>query len=185
LAALAVPHGLADLAAFSPRQGLAQLDAGRRPPSAAEWNAARGQLQRALELDPRNPAHYETLARWYEHYAAGLPRTSAVGAAYLEQAAAHLRSALTLRPGSAYTWAALATVKTRLAQFDAELDAAITRAWTFGPREPEVQLALARISLQGAERLGASGRQTARAALTLVCSTPETPINARPVGCSR
>jgi cytochrome c-type biogenesis protein CcmH/NrfG len=141
-------------------------------------------LQRAIELDPRNPVHYETLARWYERYAMRLPRSSAVGMAYLEQSAAHLRRALGARPGSAYTWAGLATVKLRLGQFDAELDAAVTRAWRFGPREPEVQLALAHIAGRAGERLNPEARQAARAALTHFCSSSETEINARRRECS-
>jgi hypothetical protein len=53
-----------------------------------------------------------------------------------------LRHALSLRPGSARTWTALATVKQRLGQIDAELGAAVGYARRFGPREPGVQAAL-------------------------------------------
>jgi cytochrome c-type biogenesis protein CcmH/NrfG len=99
-----------------------------------------------------------------------------VAAAYLEQSAAHLRSALALRPGSAYTWAGLAIVKLRLEQFDAELDAAITRAWKFGPREPEVQTALTRIALRADGRLAPAGREAARAAMTILCTPATAPL---------
>jgi Tfp pilus assembly protein PilF len=183
LAALAAPRGLADLISFPARQRLAQLEARGQLPSAAEWNEAREQLQRALELDPQNPAHSEILARWYERYSLRLPRASAVGAAYLEQSAAHLRRALAERPTSARTWANLATVKLRLAQYDPELDAAVTRAWQFGPREPEVQVALAWIAAQADERLAPGARQAARAAMTMICTT-EKQINARLPECA-
>jgi cytochrome c-type biogenesis protein CcmH/NrfG len=132
-------------------------------------------MQRALELDPHNPAHYETLARWYERYAMRLPGSSAVRTVYLEQSAAHLRRTLFARPGSAYAWAGLAAIKVRLAQFDAELDAAVVRAWLFGPREPDVQIALARISSQADDRLGPGAREAARGAMTIVC-TAATPL---------
>jgi tetratricopeptide (TPR) repeat protein len=185
LAALAAPRGMADLTSFPARHRLTQLEARGQLPSAAEWNEARERLQRALELDPQNPVHYELLARWYERYSLRLPRASAIGAAYLEQSAAHLRRALAERPASARTWAHLATVKLRLAQFDAELDAAVTRAWRFGPREQEVQWALARISGPAGERLGPAARQAAHAAMTLVCTAPETEIKARHTDCYR
>lgn len=165
LAALAAPRGIADLVAFSARQHIAQLEARNQLPSAAEWLDARERLQRAIELDPQNPAHYELLARWYERYATRLPRSSAVGVAYLEQSAAHLRHALAGHPGSAYAWANLATVKLRLGQFDAELDTSIARARQFGPHEPDVQLALARI-------------------LTILCSGSERGINAGEIACA-
>jgi len=165
LIAFAAPRGLADLAAFPARQRLAQLEARSELPGAADWRDAREHLQRAIELEPRNPAHYELLARWYERYAMRLPRASTVRTAYLEQSAAHLRHSLALRPGSAHTWASLATVKLRLAQIDRELDTAIARARKFGPYEPDVQVALARI-------------------LTILCSAPERGINAGGTACA-
>lgn len=156
---------MADLVAFPARQRIAQLEARNELPAAADWLDARERLQRAIELDPHNPAHYEVLARWYERYAARLPRSSAVGVAYLEQSAAHLRHTLAVRPGWAYAWANLATIKVRLGQFDAELDAAVARARQFGPQEPDVQLALARI-------------------MTILCSASERGINAGGSACA-
>lgn len=156
---------MADLTAFSPRQRLAQLDARGELPAPGEWRRAQEQLQRALELDPHNPAHAETLARWYERYTLRLPRSSALASAYLEQSAAHLRTALASRPGSPYTWANLALVKLRLAQFDAEFQAAFENAWRLGPWEPEVQFTLAQIAFRAWDKLGPGAREAARGAL--------------------
>jgi Tfp pilus assembly protein PilF len=146
LAALAAPQGAADLAAFSARQQLARLDMRREVPTPADWQQAQGELQRALALDPDNPALAEALARWYERYTLRLPRSSALRAAYLEQSAAYLRQALVARPGSPHAWTNLALVKLRLGQFDAEFQTALGNARRLGPREPEVQAALARLA---------------------------------------
>jgi hypothetical protein len=161
-----VPRGIADLAAFSPRQRLAQLDAREEAPTAAEWRRAQEQLQRARELDPHNPVHTEALARWYERYTLRLPRSSLIAPAYLEQSAAHLRSALAARPGSPYTWANLALVKQRLAQFDDEFQAAYVNAWRLGPWEVEVQFGLAQIAFRTPDQLGPDAREAARGAIT-------------------
>lgn len=165
LAALAAPRGIADLVAFPARQRLAQLDARGELPTPDDWRRAQEQLRRALELDPHNPAHSETLARWHERYTLRLPRSSSVASAYLGQSAAHLRAALAARPGSPYTWANLAQVKLRLTQFDAEFEAAFENAWRLGPWEPEVQFALARIAFEAPARLGPGAREAARGAM--------------------
>lgn len=145
LAALAAPRGLADLLAFGPLQRLSQLDARGELPAPEDWNRARRDLQRARTLDPDNPAHAESLARWYERYSLRLPPSSGVARAYLEQSAAHLRRALAGRPGSPYTWVSLAAVKLRLGEVDAEFHAAVENARRFGPWEPGVQRALIEI----------------------------------------
>jgi tetratricopeptide (TPR) repeat protein len=147
LAALAAPRGLADLSVFSARHQLARLDERREAPTPADWQRARGEFQRALELEPDNPALAESLARWYERYSLRLPRSSALAAAYLEQSAAHLRQALFARPSSPHTWANLALVKLRLGQIDAEFQAAVGNARRLGPWEPEVRAALDQIAL--------------------------------------
>jgi hypothetical protein len=143
---LAAPRGIADLIAFVPVQRLSQLDARRELPAPEDWNRARRDLQRVRTFDPDNPAHAETLARWYERYALRLPPSSGVAAAYLEQSAAHLRTALVSRPGSPYAWASLAAVKLRLGQLDAEFHAAVENARRLGPWEPGVQRALVEIT---------------------------------------
>jgi cytochrome c-type biogenesis protein CcmH/NrfG len=165
VAALAVPRGLADLAAFAPVQRLALLDARRELPTGEDWNRARRNLQRVRSLDPHNPAHAETLARWYERYALRLPAASGVARAYLEQSAAHLRDALTRRPGSPYAWASLAAVKLRLGALDAEFQAAMENAWRLGPWEPGVQLALAEIAFRAGAGLAPGACQAARSAI--------------------
>ena len=162
---LAAPRGLADLYVFSPQQRLAQLDARNETPGPAEWTRARQDLQRALELDPHNPAHFELLARWYERYTLRLAPASSLIPAYLEQAAAHLRRAAAARPASPYTWANLALVKLRLAQYDAEFQTAVANAWRLGPWEPEVQLALAQIAFRAWPQLGADAQDAARSAM--------------------
>jgi Tfp pilus assembly protein PilF len=146
-------------------QRLARLDARGELPSAADWRRAQPDLQRTLELDPHNPAHSETLARWYERYTLRLSSTSSLAPAYLEQAAAHLRRTLVARPGSPYTWANLALVKLRLEQFDAEFQTAVENAWRLGPWEPEVQLTLAQIAFRAQDRLDPRARDATRSAI--------------------
>ncbi len=145
VAALAVQRGTADLAAFGARHG---LDRAGLPTVEASERARRG-LERAIELDPRNPDHHEYLARWLEY--AGAYRLA------LE----HLRSSIERRPAWPYAWAELARVKLRLREFDAEFDHAIQQAARLGPWEADVQLTIARIALQADSRFTPPARQAA------------------------
>lgn len=150
LAAAAVPRGIADLSAFTPREALLLPDPGQpRETAQQQWLRGRDGLLRAVHLDPRNPANYEHLARWYERAALRIARGHPVGAAYLRQALAYARQSLVARPGSPYTWMNLAIIKSHLGEFDEELHRAVVNAARLGPWEPEVQLGAAALALTG------------------------------------
>jgi tetratricopeptide (TPR) repeat protein len=153
LAIAALRQGAADLAAFAPRRALDRT--ATQPPVSddARWVRLRTQLERAVSLDAGNPDLQEALGRWHETQAL---RTRAD--AELREALAHFRRALALRPSSAYTWASVALLKLRLAEFDDEFSSAAVRAARLGPWEPEVQLALASVAFGAFEQLHARER---------------------------
>lgn len=163
LAALAIPRGLADLDAFSPRQALLRAERTFPAPADPAWASGRELLGSAIARDPANPNHYEQLAAWYERAALRLPARDPLARAYLEQSLEHLRTAALLRPGSPYTWSNIALVALRLGATQGEMARAVTHAARLGPWEPEVQLALAEILFAAGEQLPAEARGAAGA----------------------
>jgi len=63
-----------------------------------------------------------------------------------------LRQAVARRPGSPFAWAALATVKWRLGNADAEFGQALAQAMSLGPNEARVQRQLLGALLSNADR---------------------------------
>jgi len=158
-------RGLADADYYPARRAMAQWDASKRVPSAAEWDAARAALERAAALAPSNPLYVEELGRLFEQRAVqAYPRDPVARAlpgearALLVRSRAQFRRAASMRPGSPYAWSSLALVKFRLGEMDLEFYGALDRAARFGPWEPAVQLALADIGLAGWRRLALPGK---------------------------
>lgn len=141
LCALALPRGLADLRAFEARMLFQSWESGRRQPSSEEWNLARGRLQEARELDPRQPNFLEDIARLDELRA--LSHKGGDATEYLRQALVLQRQAARLRPSSPYTWSNIALLKSRLAELDREFEGALRNAALLGPWEPDIQIKLA------------------------------------------
>ena len=161
LCALAVPRGLADLAAFDPRQALWRSGHAFPAPASPEWTRGRDLLKAALARDPANAGLAENLAAWYERAALRMPPKNPVARAYLQQSLEYLQRAAVLRPGSPYTWSNIALVKLRLGATDAEFARAVENAAQLGPWEPEVQLGLAEVLFAAAEQLPAAVRSAA------------------------
>ena len=148
LCALALPRGLADLRAFEARMLSQSWETARHRPSADEWQLAHGRLHEARELDPGQPNYLEDIARLDELRAQPLEPGDAAAQGYLREALGFQRQAARLRPGSPYTWANVAVLKSRLAETDRELEAALRNAALLGPWEPEVQITLADIGFR-------------------------------------
>jgi hypothetical protein len=146
--ALALPRGLADLRAFEARMLSRSWETARRRPSPEELELTDSRLQEAHALDPRQPNYLEDIARLDELRAQPLEPGDAAAQGYLREALGFQRRAARLRPGSPYTWANVAVLKSRLAETDRELGAALRNAALLGPWEPEVQLTLADIGFR-------------------------------------
>ena len=139
LAVLAVDRGAADLYAFGARYAL-----DRGGPAGPQ----RG-LERAISLDAGNPDHHEYMARLHE------------SRGEYGQALERYRMAAKARPASPRAWGEIAHLKLRLGQFDGELDRAIRSAARLGPWEPDVQLVIADVAMQGGPRLTPEARLAA------------------------
>ncbi len=153
LAVAALRLGAADLTAFAPRRALER--SATQPPVRDDerWASARAQLERAASLDADNPDLREALGRWHDAESLRLHSD-----AELREALTDFRRALALRPSSAYTWANVALLKLRLAEFDDEFGDAAARAARLGPWEPEVQLILANVAFGAFDKLRAQER---------------------------
>ena len=138
-----MPRGLADLRGFEARVLFKSWEAKRRQPSVEEWTYARSRLHEARALDPGQPNYLEDIARLYEYRALPLKAGDAVAQGYLRQALEYQREAARRRPGSPYTWANIAVLKSRLPEPDREFETALRNAALLGPWEPEVQITLA------------------------------------------
>lgn len=157
-----MPRGLADLRAFEARRLIEGWESSRRAPSSADWTSARERLREARALDPGQPAYAEDMARLYVGRALQLPRGEALAKDYARQGLEYHREALRLRPGNSYGWASVALLKARIAEVDAEFEAALRNAALRGPWEPEVQLAVTEAGFAHWERLAPATRAAVR-----------------------
>lgn len=151
LSAVALQRGWADILAFQGRGVIRTAEKQRRAPSEEARALGHERLRAAHALDPANPGIAEDIARLQE------PRDPGLALEYLRQSAR-------ARPGSPYTWANIAHVKSRLGQRDEEFTHAIRQAAAFGPWEPEVQILLAEVGLREWDRLPETTREMLRAA---------------------
>lgn len=145
LIGLAAQRGAADLMAFGARHAVDQVGFA----SAQASQHAHDRLELAIALDRENPTHYEYLARWHEMHASHRDALRA------------LRRAASLRPAWPYVWADIARVKLRLGEIDAEFNDAVENAARMGPWEREVQLGIAAVTMEAAERMSPQARRSA------------------------
>ncbi len=80
------------------------------------------------------------------------------GTEYLDEARVHLVSALSLRPGSPYTWANLARIDYRLGLTGKDFERKLVLAEELGPYEPDVQRAEAYLGLAMWGEMGPEAR---------------------------
>ena len=106
--------------------------------SAEARNAMSERLVHAVVRAPDDPSVHELL---------GLMAMSHREPEHASEADIHFRRALELRPGSAYTWANLASVKYRMGDTGGEFETALIHAAHLGPYEPEVQATVANFGL--------------------------------------
>jgi hypothetical protein len=165
LAGLALQRGWADILLFQGRVPLRAWENQRAIPGDSDWALAHERLQRARDLDSRNPTTAEETGRLHELRARSKRASAQPSQAELRLALEQFRLSLWLRPGSPYSWANLAYVKSLLGQRDEEFVAALRAAVEFGPWEPEVQIQVAEIGFRDWERLPPGARAHVRSAV--------------------
>jgi len=165
LAAWSIIIGIADLYGVRGRTYLERWE--QQPTLPTETALADAEIAFAIAtwLDPRNPHLVQDAGRALEWRALGRDPLDPKVRAELHDALAQFRLATSRRPMWPYSWAAIAAIKLKLQAFDTELERAVERAVTLGPWEPEVQLAIARIRLLGADLLPSRTRDLAQLAL--------------------
>lgn len=143
LIAMAGREGLSALYAIQARH---EFDLWLKNPATMSfelWEKAHNNLASALAIDPNNPFLHEDLGRLLDNQAVHVKWLSAEQRAQIwKESLDHFRTALTLRPVSPYTWSNLALVKSRLGEWDEEIQLALRQAATLGPWEPEVQVSI-------------------------------------------
>lgn len=139
LCAFVAQEGRSDAIAYKASAEMGTWSASHAQPGEQTWTWVRDDLNRAAQLDSKDPVVQELLgvlhARRHDR-----PE-------YIAQAIIHFRSALEMRPTSPYTWANLAEAKYRLGDTGKEFELALVRAAQLGPSEPEVQRIVADFGL--------------------------------------
>ena len=131
LSAEALREGSANAIVYGASKEMGTWIASGSRPGADTRDSVRAELERALNLDPADPAIHELLGI--------LDARSPERPEYLTSAAVHFAKALELRPTSPYTWASLAEAKYQMGDTGPQFEAALIRAAQLGPSEPEVQ----------------------------------------------
>jgi len=144
LTVLAIDRGAADLYAFGARHALDRGGVVGPQPG----------LEKAVRLDGGNAEPHEYMARLHE------------SKGEYREALERYRIAAKARPGSPGAWGNIARLKLRLAELDAELDNAIRSASRLGPWEPDLQLVIADVAMQGEPRLTPEARRAAFAMMS-------------------
>jgi hypothetical protein len=102
-----------------------------RQPASDALMEVREDLVRAQSVTPNDPAIHELLGL--------IDARRGEGGEFLTDAAAHLATAIRLRPTSPQTWSSLAAVKYRMGDTGPVFEAAIGHASELGRFEPDVQ----------------------------------------------
>jgi tetratricopeptide (TPR) repeat protein len=141
-------HARADLASAGARKAVAVWVSGERwPPSREALDDARADIERAVRIEPDNPALQEALGNAYLALAQFDWSDVSARRAHLERAAAQYQRVITLRPAAAQSWAALASLYAALGESKELLRQTWERALSLGPNESYVQPMLLQTAL--------------------------------------
>jgi tetratricopeptide (TPR) repeat protein len=141
-------HARADLTSAGARKAVTVWVSGeRRPPSREALDSARADIERAVRIEPDNPALQEALGDAYLASAQFDWRNVAARRAHLERAAAQYQRVIALSPVAAQTWASLASTYAALGESKELLRQAWERALALGPNESHVQPMLLQTAL--------------------------------------
>ncbi len=137
---LAMRTGLADMYAYPAKSYLQDKRDADEVLSRGEWQAIHESLDRALVLEPGNPANLSALGRLHRI----LLEADDIDAEQIlhegDAAAAYYQAALNRRPTWPWDWGNLAKVKYQQFQDTSRVyQDALVRTVEFGPREPSLQ----------------------------------------------
>lgn len=142
----ALQTGWADFQLMKPRSVIQRWQNSATPPSFKVWGITRNELVRIQGMNPTDPQLVESLGYLYGLQAmrikSALPEMQGM---LLDQAIAHFRAAIPLRPMSPYAWSNLAFALHEKGENSVELWSAFDRAFKYGQREISVQRQLAEI----------------------------------------
>ena len=144
---VSVNRGLASLYAYPGKSSLALWRAGKRQPQQPAWEMVRSSLERALAYDRRNPDLLHELGAAYDAEVDIYPVGDDAAGKNRASARKYYIEALARRPTWPHDWIALALVKYRLGQVDAEFYQALHQAVALGPWEPSVKYVVADIGM--------------------------------------
>lgn len=143
----ALRFGSAEFFSLNARRNMEEWKATQSPPVAEQILSVVHQLDIARFLADSNPDHHEDIARLFLIRAA-LPDTPPdAKQELLLQGMLEIRTSISLRPVSPYSWTILLMLKRDLHEFDAEFRHALHRAIELGPWEPELLTAVADVGL--------------------------------------
>jgi hypothetical protein len=150
LVAWLIPVGQADWQ-FQPLRNDVRAWAGvGKAPTARAWEGARVALEEAVVLSPANPSlhRYLSLLHLTEPALAHSPQL----------AASHAALEAGLRPSAPDAWHQLILARQRAGMTQPPFERLLVEAWTLGPAEPGVQVALADAGLATWDTLGPQAR---------------------------
>ncbi len=157
---IAASWGLADLFAKQARYDMQQWE--DQALTTDSWKSIHATLTWAQSFEPDHPDLLESTGHaYYLLYRSGV-MTAAEQLMALQQALDYYLKAAKQRPVSAYTWANIAILKSRLGQYDAQFLAALESAAVLGPWEPFVQRAVADVGLAAWYKFPKEGRKKGR-----------------------
>jgi len=143
----AVRFGLSELFSLSANRTMQDWKLASQSPSINKIESVASQLKSARFFSGNNPVQHENIARLNLIRAALPDVNSDAKKSWLRLGLSEIKTAITLRPVSPYSWTILLLIKRDLGEFDAEFIHALHQATELGPWEPELLAALADVGL--------------------------------------
>lgn len=128
-------------------------------PGDKDWLSARQAAALAVRLAPFSADYREILARVIASRYPMANDADERAMPFLDEAAAHYRSAIRMRPTWPHTYVSLAHVLRRMGRLDEEYETSMRQALRYGPWEPAVLMRVVDINVDILPRLPDSTRQ--------------------------
>ena len=143
----AIRLGVVELLSISARVSMQDWDFSQQAPPVSEIESVAQKLEWARFLDGDHPGPHEDIAylslmRFWMPYISAAEKKS-----QLQIGLSEIRTAISLRPVSPYSWTILLLIKRDLGEYDAEFRHALRRSVELGPWEPELLMWLVDVGL--------------------------------------
>ena len=144
---LAIRLGVVELLSISARLTMQDWDFSQQAPPVSEIESVAQKLEWARFLDGNHPGPHEDIA-YLSLMRFWMPDISpAEKKSQLQIGLSEIRTAISLRPVSPYSWTILLLIKRDLGEYDAEFRHALRRSVELGPWEPELLMWLTDVGL--------------------------------------